>query len=54
MADHLTALLAIWLLSIGTLAAAVWLANAITARQLRDCYWREFSARRRGGPGRNI
>ena len=56
MADHLTVLLAIWLLSIGTLAAAVWLANAITARELRDRYWREYNARRRGSnppaPGR--
>ena len=56
MADTLAALLAIWLLSIGSLAAAVWLADAITAWQLRDRYWREFNARRRGsnppGPGR--
>ena len=56
MADPTSALLAIWLLSIGTVAAATWLANAITARQLRDGYWREFNTRRRGSnppsPGR--
>jgi type II secretory pathway component PulJ len=49
MADPFTALLAIWLLSIGSLAAAAWLADAITARQLRDRHWREFNARRRQG-----